>query len=59
MGGIDGKELGRYVRNILADIADVHDKLRPELYLAMCLNNNHNICSSPTVSFLTCYESKV
>jgi hypothetical protein len=49
MGTLDGKELGRYVRSILADIADVAGKLRPEFYLVMCQNNNHNVFSSSAI----------
>jgi hypothetical protein len=45
MGTLDGKELGLYVRNTLADIANVDDKLKPEMYLAMCENHDNNVFS--------------
>jgi hypothetical protein len=44
-GTLDGKELGIYVRNILAKIADVDDKLKFELLNFMCENQGSNVFS--------------
>jgi hypothetical protein len=57
MGTLDGKDLGLFVRNILAEIAYGDDKLKAELHLAMCENHDHNVFSKNAIPAMLREES--
>jgi hypothetical protein len=57
MGTLDGKDLGLFVRTILAEIAFCNDKLKAKLHLAMSENHDHNVFSRNAIPAMLREES--